>query len=177
MLAPGEMAARTPDEMAARDLRLTPLAAASARLKALSDWLDGTLDPTRNLFAAEDTERAEARDLADRRALAGRNVIAREPEAFEMFGRRGKAWQADVRRVGVEYAREQPPKAGSHYVVIVMRLDREGRKLAKLLCPRLAANGVIPPDETTAAQWAAIPSVEWWGTRDDAHPAAMQSAV
>lgn len=183
---------------------LTRLASASPYLLALSDWLD--LPPEarngdgpsqgKEAFTAEQQERAKARDLADRRAMAGRDILAREPEAFELQGRnifnwhaetawRGggaRAWmQSPKRKVGdvlrVEELPGSPANITQAYVVIVVRIDRAGRKLCKLLCPRFPENGPIPADEEGATNWALIPSVDSWGTRCDEQPAAQTAAA
>jgi hypothetical protein len=162
---------------------LSRFAAMSAPLRALSDWLDTRSEQPAEaaatggeIFTAEQQSEAEKRDRADRFALAGRDLIAREPEPFELFGRSGlESWRRDVlhsgRYVRSAHSNADEPADNAAYVVIVARLDRAGRKLVKLLIPRFRSNGPIPIDEASVPGWAMIPPVEWWGTRCDSQPA------
>lgn len=167
---------------------LTRLASLSPRLRAFSEALNREPGAATLSAAFEDEQAAKARDLRDRKALAGRDVIAREPEAFELFGRvEAIDWLCDMRRLenwnarndGRDLSAKRAEQAATFaadlraaYVVMVCRIDRAGRKLGKFLVPRFPENGALPVDEDGAIAWALIPGVEWWATRCDAHPAA-----
>jgi len=181
-MKPGHEPTREPDAL------LTRFASQSPALRVLSDWLDMVHFDRQPLgfsdcFAEAEQAAAKERDLADRNGLAGRNVLVREPEAFELFGRGAGSWLADMKALGLplDVERDMPSgalvSAQGAYVVVVARIDRAGRKLGKLLCPRIKANGPLPVDEAGAMAWAMIPSVERWGTASAAHLAKPVSTA